>query len=188
MGCRWVRSCTGHSPEWRNGRRGGLKIPCSQGRVGSSPTSGTPPAVRKRGWYPVPGTGDDWCWWTGSQWEDARAPRRHRPRRPTRRRIRTLLALGAVLLVASITFIWLGYASVGQSCRAQVARGTSRTVDSCVADASAGVDFLALLGFASAVTCLTLAWRTARRRRSARRAHLHLVPLSGREHVDPRGP
>ena len=29
------------APEWRNGRRGGLKIRCPQGRVGSSPTSGT---------------------------------------------------------------------------------------------------------------------------------------------------
>ena len=28
-------------PEWRNGRRAGLKIQCPQGRVGSSPTSGT---------------------------------------------------------------------------------------------------------------------------------------------------
>ena len=28
-------------PEWRNGRRGGLKIRCQQWRVGSSPTSGT---------------------------------------------------------------------------------------------------------------------------------------------------
>ena len=28
-------------PEWRNGRRDGLKIRCSKGRVGSSPTSGT---------------------------------------------------------------------------------------------------------------------------------------------------
>jgi hypothetical protein len=27
-------------PEWRNGRRGGLKIRCPQGRVGSSPTFG----------------------------------------------------------------------------------------------------------------------------------------------------
>ena len=30
-----------HLPEWRNGRRGGLKILCWQQRVGSSPTSGT---------------------------------------------------------------------------------------------------------------------------------------------------
>ena len=28
-------------PEWRNGRRRGLKIPRSQGRAGSSPASGT---------------------------------------------------------------------------------------------------------------------------------------------------
>ena len=28
-------------PEWRNGRRGGLKIRCPQGRVGSTPSSGT---------------------------------------------------------------------------------------------------------------------------------------------------
>lgn len=28
-------------PEWRNGRRDGLKIRCPQGRVGSSPSSGT---------------------------------------------------------------------------------------------------------------------------------------------------
>ena len=28
-------------PEWRNGRRAGFKIQCPQGRVGSSPTSGT---------------------------------------------------------------------------------------------------------------------------------------------------
>src|SRR5882672_5240757 len=28
-------------PEWWNGRHGGLKIPCPQRRVGSSPTSGT---------------------------------------------------------------------------------------------------------------------------------------------------
>ena len=28
-------------PEWRNGRRDGLKIRCPQGRVGSTPTSGT---------------------------------------------------------------------------------------------------------------------------------------------------
>jgi hypothetical protein len=28
-------------PEWRNGRRGGLKIRWSQGRVGSTPSSGT---------------------------------------------------------------------------------------------------------------------------------------------------
>ena len=28
-------------PEWRNGRRDGLKIRCPEGRVGSSPTSGT---------------------------------------------------------------------------------------------------------------------------------------------------
>lgn len=27
-------------PEWRNGRRGGLKIPCPKGRVGSTPSSG----------------------------------------------------------------------------------------------------------------------------------------------------
>ena len=32
-------SCT--VPEWRNGRRGGLKIRWSQGRVGSTPSSGT---------------------------------------------------------------------------------------------------------------------------------------------------
>ena len=30
-----------HMPEWRNGRRGGLKIRWSQGRVGSTPSSGT---------------------------------------------------------------------------------------------------------------------------------------------------
>ena len=30
----------GFMPEWRNGRRGGLKIRCPQGRVGSSPSSG----------------------------------------------------------------------------------------------------------------------------------------------------
>ena len=30
-------------PEWRNGRRGGLKIRCPQGRVGSTPSSGTLP-------------------------------------------------------------------------------------------------------------------------------------------------
>src|SRR5579863_3529722 len=29
------------TPEWRNGRRGGLKIRWSQGRVGSTPSSGT---------------------------------------------------------------------------------------------------------------------------------------------------
>ncbi len=28
-------------PVWRNGRRTGLKIPSSQGRVGSTPTTGT---------------------------------------------------------------------------------------------------------------------------------------------------
>ena len=28
-------------PEWRNGRRGGLKIRCPEGRVGSNPTLGT---------------------------------------------------------------------------------------------------------------------------------------------------
>ncbi len=28
-------------PEWRNGRRGGLKIRWPQGRVGSTPSSGT---------------------------------------------------------------------------------------------------------------------------------------------------
>ena len=28
-------------PEWRNGRRDGLKIRCPKGRVGSTPTSGT---------------------------------------------------------------------------------------------------------------------------------------------------
>ena len=28
-------------PGWRNGRRGGFKIPCPKGRVGSSPTPGT---------------------------------------------------------------------------------------------------------------------------------------------------
>jgi hypothetical protein len=31
-------------PEWWNGRHGGLKIRCSKGRVGSTPTSGTAPA------------------------------------------------------------------------------------------------------------------------------------------------
>ncbi len=30
-----------HLPEWRNGRRAGLKIRWAQARVGSSPTSGT---------------------------------------------------------------------------------------------------------------------------------------------------
>ena len=30
-----------NTPEWRNGRRGGLKIRWSQGRVGSTPSSGT---------------------------------------------------------------------------------------------------------------------------------------------------
>ena len=30
-----------NEPEWRNGRRDGLKIRCPQGRVGSSPSSGT---------------------------------------------------------------------------------------------------------------------------------------------------
>lgn len=29
-------------PKWRNGRRAGLKIRCPHGRVGSSPTFGTP--------------------------------------------------------------------------------------------------------------------------------------------------
>ncbi len=29
-------------PKWRNGRRAGLKIQCPQGRVGSTPTFGTP--------------------------------------------------------------------------------------------------------------------------------------------------
>ena len=44
MQCRIVWLCLRlHSPEWRNGRRGGLKILCSKGRVGSSPTSGTNP-------------------------------------------------------------------------------------------------------------------------------------------------
>ena len=32
---------TEHLPEWRNGRRGGLKIRCPEGRVGSNPTLGT---------------------------------------------------------------------------------------------------------------------------------------------------
>ena len=36
-------------PEWWNGRHGGLKIRCSKGRVGSTPTSGTlSPAVTRR--------------------------------------------------------------------------------------------------------------------------------------------
>ena len=41
-GCR-VESCCKlqDAPEWRNGRRGGLKIRWSQGRVGSTPSSGT---------------------------------------------------------------------------------------------------------------------------------------------------
>ena len=30
-----------YQPEWRNGRRGALKMLCSKGRVGSNPTSGT---------------------------------------------------------------------------------------------------------------------------------------------------
>ena len=30
-----------HRPEWRNGRRGALKMLCSKGRVGSNPTFGT---------------------------------------------------------------------------------------------------------------------------------------------------
>ena len=34
-------------PGWRNGRRGGLKIRCPQGCVGSSPTPGTPPCCRR---------------------------------------------------------------------------------------------------------------------------------------------
>src|SRR5690606_9415844 len=29
------------APDWRNGRRGALKMLCPKGRVGSSPTSGT---------------------------------------------------------------------------------------------------------------------------------------------------
>jgi hypothetical protein len=33
-----------HLPEWRNGRRAGFKILCPQGRVGSTPTSGTFPS------------------------------------------------------------------------------------------------------------------------------------------------
>ena len=39
----FIRRQTAESdlPEWRNGRRAGLKIQCPQGRVGSSPTSGT---------------------------------------------------------------------------------------------------------------------------------------------------
>ena len=36
----WVSSAWPNTPaEWRNGRRWGLKIPCPQGRVGSTPTS-----------------------------------------------------------------------------------------------------------------------------------------------------
>src|SRR4029077_20143772 len=34
------------TPEWRNGRRGGLKIRWSQGRVGSTPSSGTTLFIR----------------------------------------------------------------------------------------------------------------------------------------------
>lgn len=30
-----------YRPEWRNGRRGALKMLCSKGRVGSNPTFGT---------------------------------------------------------------------------------------------------------------------------------------------------
>src|SRR5262249_2281292 len=37
----------GDRPEWRNGRRGGLKIRCPKGRVGSNPTSGTPSDQRQ---------------------------------------------------------------------------------------------------------------------------------------------
>ena len=38
---RLLRRSRALEPEWRNGRRGGLKIRCQQWRVGSSPTSGT---------------------------------------------------------------------------------------------------------------------------------------------------
>ena len=50
------RACEGqnrmfHSrPEWRNGKRAGLKIQWPQGRVGSSPTSGTRGSMRT--WIP----------------------------------------------------------------------------------------------------------------------------------------
>ena len=33
-------------PGWRNGRRGGLKSRCSQGRAGSSPAPGIEPVMR----------------------------------------------------------------------------------------------------------------------------------------------
>ena len=37
----WSRLEFDASPGWRNGRRGGLKIRCPKGRVGSNPTPGT---------------------------------------------------------------------------------------------------------------------------------------------------
>ena len=36
----------GSVPEWRNGRRGGLKIHCPRGREGSIPSSGTTRSLR----------------------------------------------------------------------------------------------------------------------------------------------
>ena len=44
-----ARFCSGLGmPEWRNGRRAGLKIPCPQGREGSTPSSGTNNSARAR--------------------------------------------------------------------------------------------------------------------------------------------
>jgi hypothetical protein len=57
-GQRWQNACAdrnlaggiaSHKPEWRNGRRGGLKIRCPQGRVGSSPSSGIAKTTGKNG-------------------------------------------------------------------------------------------------------------------------------------------
>src|SRR5215469_13965500 len=44
-----IKSVECDGPEWRNGRRGGLKIRWPQGCVGSTPSSGTTILAEKRG-------------------------------------------------------------------------------------------------------------------------------------------
>ena len=84
----------GTGPEWRNGRRGGLKIRWSQGRVGSTPSSGTIESPN------IP-----------SDPESSRIGPTGAPlaEKRMKRWVTIILAVFAVLVIASAYDFWRGY-------------------------------------------------------------------------------